>query len=219
MEGNLYAILNTKYKILYTNVMRSPLIQSLISQFSKFPTVGPRTAGRFVFHLIHTPKEEIDTLIAALQNLKEEVKICSLCFYPFQGQYKHCEICGNPARDQTQLCIVEKEVDLESIEKIKTYKGLYFILGGTVSPLKKDFTEKLRGKELAVRIASADPPIKEVIIATNPTIEGEVTARYLEELIRKSNISFSRLGRGLPVGGELEYADEETLLSAIENRR
>ena len=200
-------------------MLRSPLIQSLIGQFSKFPTVGPRTAGRFVFHLIHAPKEEIGELITALGNLKEHIKICSLCFYPFQGEQHQCGICANASREKTKLCIVEKEVDLESLEKIKTYKGLYFILGNTVSPLKKDLTEKLRTKELVERITNTHPPITEIIVATNPTNEGEVTARYLEELIRPFNISFSRLGRGLPIGGELEYADEETLIQSLENRR
>lgn len=199
--------------------MRSPLIQSLIKQLSKFPTVGPRTAGRFVYHLIHAPKEEISEFIAVLSNLKEQVKICSFCFYPFEGEHNHCEICSTMNRDRTKLCIVEKEADLESLERIKIYKGLYFVLGGTVSPLRKDLTEKLRGKELALRIKNADPQFTEVIVATNPTSEGEVTARYLEELIRPFNISFSRLGRGLPIGGELEYADEETLLNALENRK
>jgi recombination protein RecR len=199
--------------------MRSPLIQSLIAQFSKFPTVGPRTAGRFVFHLIHSPKEEIDALIGALQNLKEQIKICSLCFYPFQGEQRQCGVCTNASRDQTKLCIVEKETDLESIEKIKTYKGLYFVLGGTVSLRRADLAEELRAKELAQRIKNANPQFTEVIVATNPTSEGEVTARYLEELIRSFNIPFSRLGRGLPIGGELEYADEETLLHALENRK
>ena len=199
--------------------MRSLLIQSLITQFSKFPTVGPRSAGRFVFHLIHAPKSEVDELIETLQNLKKQVRTCSLCFYPHQEKEELCVICQDRSRDRTRLCIVEKEVDLESIEKIKSYKGTYFILGNIIPSLKKNFAENLRAKELIPRIKSANPPIGEIIIATNPTIDGEATAMYLEGLLRPLGIPMNRLGRGLPVGGELEYADEKTLISALENRR
>jgi recombination protein RecR len=208
-----------------------PSIQKLIDLFSKFPTVGPRTASRFVFYLMRKSKEEIDELIKSIQQLKEKVKICSFCFIPFEPPSGTlvgsdlCPICSNPSRDKTLLCIVEKETDLISIEKTKKYNGLYFILGGTVSTLKKTDIEKLRIKELKERIKEPEKfgigkkEFKEIIIAINPTTEGEATALYLERILKPLRIKISRLGRGLPVGAELEYADEETLKSALEGRK
>jgi len=205
--------------------MYPPSIQKLIDLFSKFPTVGPRTASRFVFYLVGKSKEEVDKLVAAILDLKKNVKLCKLCFNPFEGEGELCEICSNPARDKSLLCIIEKETDLLVIEKTKKYKGLYFILGGQVSTFKKADIEKLRTKELEERVKN-HPEIKEIIIATNPTTEGEATALYLERLLKPLNlpagrqvIKTTRLGRGLPVGGELEYADEETLGSALEGRK
>ena len=198
--------------------MYSPSIRKLIDLFSKFPTVGPRTAARFVFYLLKLPKEEIENLISSINELKNNIKICKLCFNPFQGDGEICEICQKPSRGKSLLCLVEKETDLISIEKTKKYNGLYFILGGTVPVLKKTDIEKLRVKELEERIKS-HPEIKEIILATNPTTEGEATALYLERLLKPFNKKITRLGRGLPVGGELEYADEETLSSALESRR
>jgi len=198
--------------------MYPPSIQKLIDLFSKFPTVGPRTASRFVFYLVGKSKEEVDKLVVAILDLKKNVKLCKLCFNPFEGEGELCEICSNPARDKSLLCIIEKETDLLVIEKTKKYKGLYFILGGTVSRLKKADIEKLRTKESEERVKN-HPEIKEIIIAVNPTTEGEATALYLERLLKPLNIKITRLGRGLPVGGELEYADEETLGSALEGRK
>jgi recombination protein RecR len=198
--------------------MYPPKIQKLIEIFSKFPTVGPRTASRFVFYLLRKPKEEIDELIKSILELKEKVKICSFCFNPFEGEEELCPICSNPSRDKTLLCIVEKETDLLSIEKTKKYNGLYFIFGGTVSRFKKADIEKLRTKELEERVKN-HPEIKEIIIAINPTTEGEATALFLERKLKPLNKKITRLGRGLPVGGELEYADEETLASALEGRK
>ncbi|PIQ05562.1 MAG: recombination protein RecR [Candidatus Nealsonbacteria bacterium CG18_big_fil_WC_8_21_14_2_50_37_10] len=198
--------------------MYSPTIQKLIDIFSKFPTVGPRTAARFVFYLLKKPKEEIENLISSINELKNNVKICKLCFNPFQGDGELCEICQKPSRDKSLLCLVEKETDLISIEKTKKYNGLYFILGGTVSALKRADIEKLRIKELEERIKN-HPEIKEIILATNSTTEGQATALYLERLLKPLNKKITRLGRGLPVGAELEYADEETLGSALEGRK
>jgi len=198
--------------------MYSPTIQKLIDIFSKFPTVGPRTAARFVFYLLKKPKEEIENLISSINELKNNVKICKLCFNPFQGDGELCEICQKPSRDKSLLCLVEKETDLISIEKTKKYNGLYFILGGTVSALKRVDIEKLRIKELEERIKN-HPEIKEIILATNSTTEGQATALYLERLLKPLNKKITRLGRGLPVGAELEYADEETLSSALEGRK
>ena len=200
----------------------SPSIQKLIEKFSKFPTIGPRTAARFVFYLMKLPKEEIEELIKSISELREKVKLCSFCFKPFEpspGNPELCEICSNPNRDKSLLCVVEKETDLETIEKTKKYQGLYFILGGTVSKLKKTDIKNLRTEELLER--AKKPEIKEIIIAINPTPEGEATALYLERLLKNlpAGRRITRLGRGLPVGGELEYADPETLSSALEGRK
>lgn len=200
----------------------SPLIQKLIEKFSKFPTIGPRTAARFVFYLIKLPKEEMEELIKSISELREKVKLCSFCFKPFEPSTEDpelCEICSNPSRDKSLLGVVEKETDLETIEKTKKYQGLYFILGGTVSKLKKTDIKNLRTEELLER--AKKPEIKEIIIAVNSTPEGEATALYLERLLKNlpAGRRITRLGRGLPVGGELEYADPETLSSALEGRK
>ena len=203
--------------------MYSPSIQKLINIFSKFPTVGPRTAARFVFYLMKLSQEEIDEIVQSVSTLREKVKLCSFCFKPFEpstgsGQEGElCEICSNPSRDKTLLCVIEKETDLMPIEKTQKYHGRYFILGGTVAKLRKEDMEKLRIKELQERIQGS--PIEEIIIAVNPTTEGEATALYLERILKPLNKKTTRLGRGLPIGGELEYADEETLGSALEGRK
>ena len=195
-------------------------IQKLIQLFSQFPTVGKRTAARFVFHILKAPKSEVKELVEAIAELRNEIALCGLCFQPFDASQKTgevCIICQDATRDQSILCIVEKESDLEALELIKEYKGLYFILGGAVDPLQKKQRETLRTEELKKRLQQS--PVKEVIIATNPTIEGEATALYIERVLKEMNVKLTRLGRGLPIGGELEYADPETLKQSLENRR
>lgn len=213
--------------------MYPPSIQKLIDIFSKFPTVGQRTAGRFVFYLIKLPDEEIDQIIKSIKELKTGIKLCEFCFNPFETTQVEaanvgknlCQICRNDSRNKKILCIVEKETDLVSIENIKEYKGLYFILGGTVSTLKKENLDKLRVQELLERIRNpfihgiTTPGFDEIIIATNSTSEGEATALFLDRTLKPLNKKITRLGRGLPVGGELEYADEETLKGAFEGRK
>ena len=207
----------------------SPVIQRLINLFSKLPTVGPRTSARFVFFLLRSEQKDVDELIDAISNLKKRVKTCSLCFNLFEpsSKIKLCKICSNPLRNKSLLCLIEKETDLLAIENTKKYKGLYFVLGGTVSSLRK--TRKtpsansgvLRKKELIERVKK-HPEIKEIIIATNTTNEGIATALYLETLskpITNQTVKITRLARGMPTGGELEYADEETLFSALEGRK
>jgi recombination protein RecR len=193
-------------------------IQKLIDLFSKFPTVGPRTASRFVFYLLRLPKEESEELVSAISKLKNSVKICQSCFKAFENGDKSCEICSNPSRDKSLLCLVANETDLTAIEKTKKYNGLYFILGGQVSALKKTDLERLRIKELE-EIIKNRPEIREVILAFNANSEGEATALYLERFLKSFNKKITRLGRGLPTGGELEYADEETLKAAFEGRK
>ena len=194
-------------------------IQELIDLFSKFPTVGPRTAARFVFYLLKLPKEEIENFISSIVNLKKTIKICKLCFNPFEGEEELCEICRNNSRNKKLICVIEKETDLIPLEKTKKYNGLYFILGGTVPILKKDNVKKIRIDELLERVKASEVQIEEIIIATNPTTEGEATSLYLEKMLKPLGKKITRLGRGLPMGSELEYADEETLSSAIENRK
>lgn len=192
-------------------------IQKLIDIFSKFPTVGSRTAARFVFYLTKFSLEQTEELINSIKNLKESVKLCSFCFNPFELEKPEqilCPICQDSLRDKSLLCIVEKETDLSSIENTKKYKGLYFILGGTVS-LRKE--KNIRIEELKEKIKNGN--FKEIIIAVNPTSEGEATSLFLERELKLFNIKITRLGRGLPVGGELEYADEQTLSSAFDGRR
>jgi recombination protein RecR len=193
-------------------------IEKLKNIFSKFPTVGPRTAARFVFYLIERPKEEIEELINALNEMREKVKTCSFCFNPFQGEGDLCEICSNPGRDKTTVCLLEKETDLIAFEKTKKYKGLYFIVGGTVSNLKKTDFQKLRANELEERIKN-HPEIQEIIIAFNPTTEGEATALYFERFLKPLGRKITKLAKGLPTGAELEYADDETLGAALEGRK
>jgi recombination protein RecR len=197
--------------------MYSPSIQKLIDLFSKFPTVGPRTAARFVFYLLRLQKEEIKELTSAILKLQENIKLCKFCYKSFETEGELCEICRDSRRNKTLICVVEKETDLIPIEKTKKYQGLYFILGGTIPALKKEELKKLRIKELLEKVKSSE--IKEIIVAINPTTEGEATALYLERLLKPLNKKITRLGRGLPVGAELEYADEETLSSALESRR
>lgn len=201
--------------------MYPPIIQKLIELFSKFPTIGPRTASRFVFYLIKLPQEKIEELSSSINDLKKTIKICPSCFNPFDpsagsGQGEFCSICSDISRDKNLLCVVEKETDLISIEKTKKYKGLYFVLGGTVS-LKKTDSKKVRIEELKEKVKNSD--FKEIIIATNPTTEGEATALLIERELKPLGARTTRLGRGLPVGGELEYADPDTLMSAFEGRK
>lgn len=202
-------------------------IKKLIELFSKFPTVGPRTAGRFVFYLMKLPKEKIDELTNAIQELKNRIKFCAFCFNPYEDSGSPtpaglCPICSDPRRDKNLLCVVEKETDLMSIENTKKYNGLYFILGGTVATMKKSDIDNLRIEELKDRVKESNK-FTEVIIATNPTPEGKATSilieRALKEIPQSPAFKITHLAQGLPVGGELEYADEETLESAFEGRK
>ena len=200
--------------------MYPPVIQSLIEKFTRFPAIGARTASRFVFYLLSASDTEVEELIQGIRDVREKISLCSLCFRPAENLHERlCDICSNPQRNKAQLCIVEKESDLEILEKAKEYKGLYLILGGTVGTLKKEEITGIRLKELQERIANSQEELKEAIIATNPTPEGESTALYIERIFEPTKIRVTRLGRGLPIGGELEYADEETLRSALEGRK
>jgi len=206
-------------------------IEKLKDIFRKFPTVGPRTAGRFVYYLMKLPKERIDELISAITELKNKIELCQLCFNPFepfdsaQGKEEICPICQNPARNKKLLCIVEKEADLLSLESTGKFTGLYFILGGTVATMRKEDISQLRIEQLKRRVAQNN--FSEIIVALNPTPESRATSVLVEQTIKESFGAaqdrvlpkITHLAKGIPVGGELEYADEETLENALEGRK
>ena len=190
-------------------------IQNLIDEFSKLPGIGPKAAERIVFYLLEKPKEKTKKLIKAIIEVKTKIEICQQCFNISEN--KLCQICSDPKRDKSIICVIEDALDIIPLEKTGQFKGLYHILGGTIAPNEGITPEKLYIKELVIRIKKEK--IKEVIIATNPTTEGETTALYLVRLLKPLNIKITRLGRGLPTGADLEYADETTLSSALLGRR
>ncbi len=197
-------------------------IKNLINIFTSFPTVGKKTATRFAFHLLNSDSKDIERLINQLHQLKDSVHNCSFCYRSLEVENELCSICSDRSREN-QLAIVERETDLISIENTKKYRGYYFILGGNVSPLRKKDIKKIRAKELKERIEKPQKwnfeNFKEVIIATNPTTEGEATGLYVKRVLDDFDLKITRLAKGLPVGGELEYADEDTLTSALEGRK
>jgi recombination protein RecR len=194
-------------------------IEKLKNLFSKFPTVGHRTAARFVYYLAKLPKEKAEEISKAIIDLKNKIKLCEFCFNPFEGENNLCPICQNSLRNKNLLCIVEKEADLATIENTKKYNGLYFILGGTVALMRKEDAQTLRLKELEKRISANN--FFEIIIALNPTPEGKATSVLVERVLKEISYSgkITHLAKGIPVGGELEYADQETLESAFEGRK
>jgi len=201
--------------------MYSKSIQKLIEHFSKFPTVGRRTAERFVFYLMKTSKPEARELIESIAELKNKVKTCASCFKSFEGEQKLCPICSDARRDKKVICVVEKEVDLESIEKTRKFKGTYLILGETFLSAEKEKNKEeieKRIEKLIERI-KGEPVLNEIILAVNPTPAGNNTCLWIQRKLKPLNIKTTHLGCGLPVGGELEYADGETISSAFESRK
>lgn len=193
----------------------------LVAIFKKFPTVGSRTAGRFVYYLMKLPKNKVDEFVSAILEMQKKIKLCQMCFNPFEGDLPLCAICQNPQRNKNLLCIVEKETDLSSLESTRKFNGLYFILGGTMATMRKEDLNNLRIEELKKRIAGNS--FSEIIVALNPTPEGRATSVLVENIIKEifgtPNFKITHLAKGIPVGGELEYADEETLESALEGRK
>lgn len=204
-------------------------IKKLTDLFTKFPGVGPRVAGRFVFYLVYQPKETVDELIGAMQELKNTIHFCAFCFQPFTNTTGKniCAICADPTRNRQLLCVVEKESDLLSIENTKTYRGLYFVLGRNVT--FKNFDDNhIRINALQTRIKNPETfempgtTFTEIIIAINPTPEGKTARALVERALKElpgAAYKITHLAQGLPVGGELEYADQETLESAFEGRK
>ena len=190
-------------------------LANLYEQLRRLPGVGSKTAMRLAYHIIDMPADEVQQLAVALQNAKQEIHYCSKCYNLTDGDI--CEICRDISRDQFTICVVEQPQDIAAMERSHGYRGLYHVLHGVLSPLDGIGPDKLRIKELFQRLQSES--ISEIIIATNSDVEGEATATYLAQLLKPIGITVSRIAHGLPMGGDLEYADEVTLSKALENRR
>ena len=190
-------------------------IQDLIDELGRLPGIGPKSAQRIAFHIIQSERVDVTRLVDVLRTVKERVKFCTECGNISEEEL--CRICRDPRRDGTLICVVEESKDVMAIEKTREFRGKYHVLGGAISPIDGVGPEQLRIRELMVRLAN--PDIAEIIIATDPNLEGEATASYLILQIRPMGIKVSRLASGLPVGGDLEYADEVTLGRAFEGRR
>jgi recombination protein RecR len=190
-------------------------VQDLIDELGRLPGVGPKSAQRIAFHLLQADSEDVTRLVTALTEVKARVRFCEVCGNVAEAE--RCRICADPRRDQTSICVVEEPKDVVAIERTREFRGTYHVLGGAISPIDGIGPDDLRVRELMPRLASGE--VKEVIIATDPNLEGEATATYLSRLLRDVGVTVTRLASGLPVGGDLEYADEVTLGRAFEGRR
>ena len=192
-------------------------LQRLLDELGRLPGIGPKSAQRIAYYLLEADVEEARRLATAILEVKEQVHFCPICFS--YATRDTCDVCSDASRDRTTICVVSEPRDVSAIERTGSYHGLYHVLGGVISPMDKIGPEQLHVKELLSRLASGE--VQEVILATNPDVEGETTATYLSRIIRPLGVRVSRLasGSGLPVGGDLEYADEVTLGRAIEARR
>lgn len=190
-------------------------LENLINKFRSLPGIGTKSAQRLAFHILSLPEKEAEDFANAVLNAKKSIHYCKGC--QNLTDREKCSICENPKRDRSVICVVESPSDVIAIEKTKEYKGLYHVLHGVISPMENIGPADIKIKELLYRLQDED--IKEVIIATNPTVEGDATAMYISKLLKSLGVTSSRLAFGLPIGGDLEYADELTLSKAIENRR
>ena len=190
-------------------------LQRLLDELGRLPGIGPKSAQRIAYYLLEADAEEARRLATAILEVKEQVHFCPICFS--YATRDTCDVCSDASRDRTTTCVVSEPRDVSAIERTGSYHGLYHVLGGVISPMDKIGPEQLHVKELLSRLASGE--VQEVILATNPDVEGETTATYLSRIIRPLGVRVSRLASGLPVGGDLEYADEVTLGRAIEARR
>ena len=194
----------------------APTIGRLVSELERLPGIGGKTAQRLAFHILGLPLEKVETLAAAILEARRETRLCSLCCNLTDTD--PCEICASATRDRTILCVVESPRDVAAMERIREYRGLYHVLHGTINPMQGIGPDRIRVKELLSRLRTEDA-VAEVILATNPTVEGEATAMYISRLLKPAGIRTTRIAHGLPVGGDLEYADEVTLSKAMEGRR
>lgn len=190
-------------------------IATLIEQFQKFPSVGPKSAQRMAFHVLKMPQNEVEKFAKSIVEAKENTFACEICFN--LSSSNPCEICQSNSRDKSTICVVAETKDLIAIEKTNEYKGVYHVLQGLISPIDGIGANDIRIKELLQRVAEND--IKEIILALSPSVEGEATSLYLSKLLKPFEIKISRIAFGLPVGADLEYADEITLAKALEGRR
>jgi recombination protein RecR len=194
-------------------------VEKLIEAFNRLPGIGPKTAQRLTFHILRAPDGEARALASALVAVREEVVFCERCFNISDAPL--CPICRDPGRDQTRLCVVEEPLDVLALERTGEFRGVYHVLHGAISPIDGVGPDRLKIRELLARVdeAAERMPLTEVILATNPTLEGEATAMYLDERLGGKVGSVTRIARGIPVGGDLEYADEVTLIRALQGRR
>lgn len=195
--------------------MYEGIVQDLIDELGRLPGVGPKSAQRIAFHILAADPTDVNRLASILREVKEKVRFCSICGNV--AEEEQCRICLDPRRDPSVLCVVEEPKDVLAIEKTREFRGRYHVLGGAISPIDGIGPDDLRIRELLARLA--DGAVTEVILATDPNLEGEATATYLARMISPLEIAVSRLASGLPVGGDLEYADEVTLGRAFEGRR
>jgi recombination protein RecR len=193
-------------------------ITNLIESFEKLPGIGPKSAQRLTYYLLHVPQGELDKFAMSLQDLKKETILCSNCF--MIGETNPCDICKDEARDASTICVVEQPLDVLALERGGRYKGLYHVLHGKIDPLNNIGPDEIYIGQLMTRIRKTAASISEIILATNPTMEGEATAMYISRQLKNHHpkIKITRIGRGLPVGADLEYADEITLERAMEGR-
>ncbi|HEX6175170.1 MAG TPA: recombination mediator RecR [Candidatus Binatia bacterium] len=194
----------------------------LVQELSKLPGIGEKTAARLAFHMLKAKKDDVFNLADSIAKLRKEMGLCRICFGfsevdPQSGETSVCMICRNPERDRQSICVVEEPSDLIAVERSQEFRGLYHVLHGTISPLDGIGPDALRIKELLVRIKSE--VVQEIIVATNPTMDGEATALYLSKVIKPLGVAVTRIARGLPMGGDLEYTDAVTLGKALEGRR
>jgi recombination protein RecR len=194
-------------------------VAKLIEAFNRLPGIGPKTAQRLTYHLLRAPDAEARALASALVAVREEVVFCDRCFNISDAPL--CPICRDPGRDQARLCVVEEPLDVLAIERTAEFRGVYHVLNGAISPIDGVGPDRLKIRELLDRVdaVAESSPFVEVILATNPTLEGEATAMYLDERLAGKVGSVTRIARGIPVGGDLEYADEVTLIRALQGRR
>ena len=193
----------------------SPSIEKLIQSFEKLPSIGNKTAARLAFYILNASEEETNEFVSSIVNAKKNLKYCSKCYNI--SDTDPCIICANPKRDQSIICVVEDVRDIIAMERTHEFKGVYHVLHGSISPMNGIGPDDIKIKELLARLM--DGQVKEVILATNPRVEGEATAMYLSKLIKPLGIKVTRIAHGIPVGGDLEYTDEITLTKALEGRR
>ncbi|HJH13443.1 MAG TPA: recombination mediator RecR [Brevibacterium ravenspurgense] len=189
-------------------------LADLVEEFGKLPGIGPKSAQRLAFYVMQSPREDVDSLITALTNVKTHVRFCDQCGNVAEGEL--CSICSDPRRDSSLICVVEEPKDVVALERTREYRGLYHVLGGAIDPMSGIGPDDLRIRELLPRLQSED--VQECILATDPNLEGEATATYLIRLLSSIGVTVSKLASGLPVGGDLEYADEVTLGRAFQGR-